>query len=86
MLEKKAERVIKDIFRCSFIAILAFTSGACSENNEEFIDIDVPFNCTIPGELELESDTLNNLKKYQQLNDDLIPKALPVNPKKYNLD
>jgi len=88
MLENKSKKSRKNIRRHLLIAVLVLSGGACSDNDDGFVDIDVPLNCTIPGELELESDTLNNLKKYQQLNDDLIPKASasPINPKKYNLD
>jgi len=75
--------------RYSFLMLALFlTIGGCSEK-EEFTDadIDVPLNCTIPGELELENNSKNLLKKYERrLEDDLNPKALPTNPKKFNLD
>lgn len=83
---------IKSSYSILVIMVWVSLSGACNEKNEEFtgadavVDIDVPNNCTIPGELELESDTVNILKKYQQSNDDLLPQASPTNPKKYNLD
>lgn len=43
---------------------LLLSTAACSDNNEppEVIN---PLNCTIPGELQLNSETIERLKQYE---------------------
>lgn len=51
------------------ISILTITTG-CSDKNEEVLELEVsnPMNCTIPGKLELNTDTMDSLKKYEKSN------------------
>lgn len=53
------------------ISLLTINTG-CNDTNEEQVEAEAevnnPMNCTIPGKLELNTDTIDSLKKYEKLN------------------
>jgi hypothetical protein len=48
------------------IIFLSLSSTACSENDESSLEITNPTRCVFPGKLQLNNDTKNILKQYQE--------------------
>ena len=62
------------------IVLLGLLSTACSENDEQSLEISNPTSCVFPGRLQLDNDTKERLKRYQRSeNQSLIPQ-LPQSP------
>ncbi|MCK5917453.1 MAG: hypothetical protein KAG34_03460 [Cocleimonas sp.] len=58
--------VYSNAFIFLYSIILCTACGSASEMNDEYIEIATPLSCTIPGELQLESETKSILSQYQK--------------------